>query len=431
MTHDLQTQTGSLSLPAAPIDALNNRRAPGRRLAAFSAAVSLLLLLTACAELASQFPATSTPAPREGPEGSVLRPVTWQELPGWNGVDIQSALPAFFKSCDTLAKRKPDAAFGPKPEMGTVGDWTGLCDQMRRIPAGDRTKQKYFLESRLQAYRVIGDDSGEGLITGYYEPELHGAWAPDHTYRVPIYSRPKDLLTVKLGDFGPELKDQTIAGRLVGDKFLPYHNRAAIDGGILAGRQLEILWVTSPIDAFFLHVQGSGKILLPDGAHVRVGYAGRNGRPYTAIGRELVRRKAIAREDVTLQSIRDWLKANPLSAGELMATNESYIFFRVVEGDGPIGAQGVPLTAGRSLAVDRRYVPLGAPVWLETHDPIDPKRPLRRLVVAQDTGSAIKGPVRGDLFFGFGAEAGAKAGRMKHPGRYYLLLPRKNTVPSG
>ncbi len=397
----------------------------------FLAAASLIILQSACTELLPQPSTTSGVAEPGRFEVISLQPVAWQDMPGWNGGDIAGALPAFVKSCDTLAKRKPEEAFGPRPDMGTVGDWLGLCEQMQRIPADDRIKLKYFMESRLQAYHVYGEDSGQGLITGYYEPELHGAWAPDDTYRTPIYSRPKDLLTIKLGDFGPDLKKQTIAGRLVGDQFIPYHDRAAIDGGVLAGRQLEILWVNSPIDAFFLHVQGSGKVLLPDGAHVRVGYAGRNGRPYTAIGRELVRRGAMPREDVTLQSIRAWLKANPQAAGELMATNESYIFFRVIEGAGPIGAQGVPLTAGRSLAVDRRYIPLGSLLWLETHDPLAPERPLRRLVIAQDTGSAIRGPVRGDLFFGFGDEAGAKAGRMKHSGRYYILLPRQGASPSG
>lgn len=405
---------------------------PGIRPGFLGAALSVLLLVSGCAELIPDFHAK--PETVTGPDAAdsmVLSPIAWNRVPGWNGANFQAALPVFYKSCDKLAARKPDDGFGGQPIMGTVADWRRICQQAKQIPAADRTKLKYFFETRLEAFIAGGDSGAEGLITGYYEPELRGSWTPSESFRYPIYSVPKDLISLRLGDFAPELGERTITGRLVGDRFLPYHDRAGIDAGALAGRQQEILWVDSAIDVFFLHVQGSGKVVMPDGSNVRVGFAGRNGWPYTAIGRELVRLRQLRREDVTLQSIRGWLQNNPLAAPQVMATNQSYIFFRVIEGAGPIGAQGLPLTPGRSVAVDRRFIPLGTMLWLDTHDPLAPARPLRRLVVAQDTGSAIKGVVRGDLFFGFGPEAGARAGRMKHPGRFYLLLPRQKAGPTG
>jgi membrane-bound lytic murein transglycosylase A len=204
----------------------------------------------------------------------------------------------------------------------------------------------------------------------------------------------------------------------------PYETRQEIDAGRLSGRDLELLWVDDPLDAFFLHIQGSGRVRLADGETVRVGYAGQNGQPYVAIGRLLAERGALRRDEVSLQSIRDWLAAHPAEAAEVLAANPSYVFFRLLEGDGPIGAHGVALTPGRSLAVDPSFVPLGVPVWLDTTDPLDERRPLRRLMMAQDTGGAIRGAIRGDVFWGAGEEAKARAGRMRSRGRYYLLLPR-------
>ena len=196
---------------------------------------------------------------------------------------------------------------------------------------------------------------------------------------------------------------------------------------MLSGKGLELVWVDDPVDAFFLQIQGSGLIRLPSGKILRVGYAGKNGQPYFAIGRDLVARGALTTENVSLQTIRAWLAANPAEAQAVMNKNQSYVFFRAITGAGPIGAQGVPLTAGHSLAVDRRYIPLGAPLWLDTADPLVPGAPLRRLVIAQDTGGAIKGVVRGDFFWGSGDRARNGAGKMKEPGRFYILLPRSGS----
>jgi membrane-bound lytic murein transglycosylase A len=229
----------------------------------------------------------------------------------------------------------------------------------------------------------------------------------------------------------PELKGKHISGRVAGDQLVPYHDRAAITTkAALAGQNLELFWTDDPVAAFFLEIQGSGQLVLPDGHRARVGYAGQNGRTYRAIGKDLVEAGAIPKEGVSLQAIRDWLRANPDAAAEMMSRNPSYVFFRelrgVAEGDGPLGAQGVPLTPGRSLAVDRRFLPLGVPLWLETVVPVmdGPDAEFRHLVIAQDTGGAIKGPVRGDLFWGAGPEAEHGAGHMQSRGGYFALLPR-------
>ncbi|HER27389.1 MAG TPA: murein transglycosylase, partial [Rhodospirillales bacterium] len=272
----------------------------------------------------------------------------------------------------------------------------------------------------------------EGLFTGYFEMQLQGSWIKTGAYTTPIYERPSDNLVAKLADFDQD-KTGSVVGKVRGRRFVPYDSRAQINNGALADRGQEILWVDSPVDAFFLHVQGSGRVIMADGSIVRLGFAGRNGRPYKSIGGELIRRGEMTRERTSMQSIRAWLRAHPGQASQLMETNGSYIFFRVVAGalkslpvdQGPVGAAGLALTPGRSLAVDRRFIPLGLPVWLDTTDPLNPGQPLRRLVVTQDTGSAIKGPVRGDLFWGFGEAAATRAGLMKQSGRYFLLLPKQ------
>jgi len=236
------------------------------------------------------------------------------------------------------------------------------------------------------------------------------------------------LINVDLGQFSEELQGKRIVGRLQGRRLTPYPERQGIVAGALAGRGLEIVYVDDPVDAFFLQIQGSGRVQLGDGEEMRLGYAGGNGRRYYAIGRELIKRGILSKENVSMQSIRAWLSANPLQGEEVMDLNASYIFFRELQGTGPIGALGVALTPGRSIAVDRRLIPLGIPVWLQaSHPAADPEqgdRPLHRLVLAQDTGGAIKGGVRGDIFWGHGPAAAAIAGRMKNAGQWFLLLPK-------
>jgi membrane-bound lytic murein transglycosylase A len=264
-------------------------------------------------------------------------------------------------------------------------------------------------------------------MTGYYEPIMRGATETDDAYRTPLYSRPPDL--VEQPAPGNALRRRY--GMMVDGRMQPYHDRAAIDTGALAGRGLELLWVDDPADAFFLHIQGSGRVVLPDGEIVRVGFAGHNGRGYVAIGRLLIERGEIPREQMSMQTIRAWLAAAGHDrATELLRGNPSYVFFRRVEGltpdQGPIGAMGVPLTPRRSIAVDRGFIPMGTPMWVTVRDPMARRDtpPAGQLVVAQDTGGAIRGPARTDFFWGWGAKAGERAGRMRDEAGVFLLLPR-------
>ncbi len=390
-------------------------------------------LLTGCEQLAAYLPPAVNepiigPAAKPADDGGTtisLIPIPFPQVSGWLADKHSAALPALLRSCAKLKPADAEKPFGKYSEMGRVKDWLALCRDAKLIRAGNDVEAKYFFETRFRAYSVTRGFNKQGLFTGYYEPQLDGAWKPGGRYTTPIYSRPRDLVSANLGSFDDKWKGSQIAGRLVGDAFVPYHNRAEIESGALTGRQLEVLWVADPVDAFFMHIQGSGRIRFADGTHIRLGYAGRNGRRYTPVGRELVAAGQMKLKDVTMPAIRDWMKQNPVAGQALMRKNQSFIFFRVLETDGPVGAQGVVLTPGRSIAVDRAYYPLGMPVWLATTDPgVKPAKPLRRLMIAQDTGSAIKGPIRGDFFWGYGGAAGDKAGRMKEQGRLYILLPR-------
>lgn len=382
-------------------------------------ALLLLAWLAACARL-----------PQE-PQRT-LTPVDFAELPGWEREDPRPALAAFLRGCRQILTWDAAAPMDPAgdPRFGTVGDWQRLCRLAERVELSTAADARQFLEDQLRPFRV-GDGRGhEGLFTGYFEPELEGALRPDQRFRYPLYRRPPELVEVDLGLFREDLRGRRIAGRVdEAGRLRPFPDRAAIEAGALAGRGLELLWVDDPIDLFFLHIQGSGRVRLPDGRRLRVVYAGQNGHPYRAIGRDLVAMGALAREEVSLLTIRAWLEAHPGEATALMQRNPSYVFFRLAgevrEGEGPPGSLGVPLTPARSIAVDRRYWPLGIPFFLDLPVPFpEGERPWRALVVAQDTGGAIRGPLRADIFWGAGERAAWIAGHMKQRGRMWVLLPR-------
>lgn len=359
-------------------------------------------------------------AAKKPPPRLTLTPVGFAELPGWHNDHVAAALSAFVKSCAVLDRKPGNAAVGP-PSLGmTAASWRAPCAAARQTPHTDIAARAFFTRT-FTPYLAGNNGAKEGLFTGYYEPLLHGARHESRRYRTPLLRRPPDLVTVDLGRFRPAWHGQRIDGRVVRGSLVPYPGRAAIERGALDTRRLALFWVDDPTDAFFLQVQGSGRIELPSGAEVQLGYSGQNGRPYVAIGRLLVERGALAADDVSLQSIRAWMDAHPVEAQALMDDDPSYVFFRVVPGDGPIGSEGAVLTAGRSLAVDPAFMPLGAPVYLDIDDD---GRMLRRLVVAQDTGGAIAGPVRGDVYWGLGPKAEARAGAMRAHGRYFLLLPK-------
>jgi peptidoglycan lytic transglycosylase A len=388
----------------------------------------LVLLLLALLALALWLFLRSRAPKPPIPDRLVLRPAVFSDLPGWGEDALEEALAAFRRSCARIAVLPAGEALGEAGLAGRATEWQEVCAAAILVPGRDRRTAWAFFERAFLPVAASNHGERSGLFTGYYEPTLHGSRKRGGRYTVPLYRRPPELVTVDLGLFRDEWKGRRIAGEISRGALVPYPDRAAIRAGALAGRGLELAWVDDPIDAFFLEIQGSGRIELAEGGAMRVGYAAQNGQPYFAVGRDLVERGALKPEEVSLQSIRAWLLAHPGEAPQVMARNRSYVFFEEQRGEGPLGAERVILTPGRSLAVDLQYLPLGIPVWLDGRAPAAregaPDRPLRRLLVAQDTGGAIRGPVRGDVFWGHGEEAAAVAGRMRHPGRIWLLLPR-------
>ena len=324
-------------------------------------------------------------------------------MPGWGEDALSQAIPPFLAGC------RP-AGYAP-----------ALCAEAAALPPGDDAAARAFFDRHFTLRAA-----GQGLMTGYYEPELRGAETPSPAYPAALRGRPADLVEVDLGRFAEDLKGRRTAGRVVEGRLVPYPDRAAIEAG--GSPAPVLLWAADPAEKFFLQIQGSGRVLLPDGRVRRLGYAAQNGQRYVPIGRLLADRGEIPREQVSMQSILAWLRAaGPERAAALMAENPSYVFFRESPADpeqGPRGSQGVPLTPLRSIAVDRTEIPLGRPVWIVTKHPAT-GAPIRRLVLAQDTGGAIKGPARADLFWGWGAEAGEAAGLMKEPAELFVLEPRQ------
>jgi membrane-bound lytic murein transglycosylase A len=338
-------------------------------------------------------------------------------LPGWASDRQSEAIPALRRSCEAISRLPPDRNEAPQ-RLGPA------CQALASLPDGDDAAARAFLERYFEPAPL-----GTGLLTGYYEPELNGSTASSSVFSTPLHARPPELVDVDLGTFNAEMRGRRVAGQVRDGRLVPYLDRAAIQAGALDGRGLELAWVDDPADAFFLQVQGSGRVRMLDGRVLRFGYAGTNGHAYYAIGRALVDRGVLTREQVSMQSIRAWMaQAGPQAAAELMARNPSYVFFRILPElppeDGPIGTLGVPLTPGRSLAVDRTAVPLGLPVWIMGRDPLT-GGPLVRLTVAQDTGGAVRGAARGDLFTGWGADAAERAGRMREEAGFFVLLPRE------
>lgn len=358
--------------------------------------------------------------------GARLEALAFADLDGWKADDHAAAFAAFRASC--AAFRAPPAEVGP-PSVPTLRDGLrNACVAADRLGTTQPSPlvARLFFEANFRPWRVIPDGRDGGFFTGYYEPEVAGALHPGDGFDVPVYARPADLVMAGSGPTpnsgGAMLRE--------GDALVPYHDRAAIEDGALAGRGLEIAWLKDPVDLFFMQIQGSARVRLPDGRVLRLNYDGYNGHPYLPVGRLLIARGLVAREEMSMARIRAFMEQDPEAGRLLRRENRSYVFFKALDlgGDaGAMGAQGVPLTAGRSLAVDRKLHTYGTPVFVEADLPLTAPGaadPFHRLMIAQDTGSAIVGPARADLYFGTGAEAGAVAGRIRHPGRFTLLAPR-------
>jgi len=380
-----------------------------------------LLFRHAVLALSAAIGVACTPLP-PGPAGlprATFEPVAFTALPGWADDAVVQAWTAFLAGCSALVARPATSAL-----------WREPCAAARVAAPRDSASVRAFFELHFNAYRALAPDGSDtGLATGYYEPLLDGSRLRSERYRYPLYAPPDDLLTVDLSEVYPQLEGARVRGRLDGRRVVPYWSRADIESGKarLAGN--ELVFVDDPLQAFFLEVQGSGRIRLAEGGVMRLGYADQNGRPYRSIGRVLVERGALRDEDATMQGIQAWARAHPDELPALLDENPSYVFFREVPPDpnarvdGPIGTLGVPLAAGRAIAVDARSIPLGAPVFLATTRP-GSDRPLRLLTLAQDTGGAIRGPLRVDLFWGSGEEAALQAGRMREPASLWLFWPK-------
>ncbi len=375
--------------------------------------LALLVALVGCAAAPPAPPVCPPCAEAEQPKPAAkpLQAAEWSELPGWENDDHAAVLELFRAQCATLAKRPL---------------WLSTCEAARNAKIGPGETARAWFEAHFRPWRLVNPDgTHEGLVTGYYEPLVRGSRTRKPPYLTPVFAPPADLIVVDLADIYPELKHMRLRGRIEGRRLIPYFSRAewAAEEEKRTGEAL--LWVDDPIDFFFLQIQGSGQVLLDDGGRVRIGYADQNGHPYRSIARWLIDRGELPADQASMQGIKAWAAANPQRLKELLDVNPSLVFFRELPagGSGPPGALGAPLTPGRSIAVDPRYTPLGAPVWLATTRP-NSKEPLVRLMLAQDTGGAIRGPVRADFYWGTGAAAGEEAGRMKQKGHLWALLPR-------
>jgi membrane-bound lytic murein transglycosylase A len=353
-----------------------------------------------------------------------LVPLGFDRLTGWSEDAAAAVLPAMLKSCNRITKLPVDRSIGFDGIGGTAADWYAPCAAAQRVTAGDHQAARTVFETWFQPWQVLADGSPDGLFTGYFEPEIKGSRQRQGRFSVPIHGKPSDLVTVDLGKFRPDLAGEQLVGRLDGSRLLPYPARVEIEAGAIDAKAPVVAWTDDAVDFAIMQIQGSGRVRLEDDSQLRLGVAGSNGHKFVGIGKVL-KDSGRLEGDTSMPAIRAWLKAHPAEGREMLGRNPRYIFYAVNLGDGPLGTEGVALTAERSLAVDPRHIPLGAPVWVETTDPKG--RPLRRLMVAQDTGAAIKGPVRGDVFWGSGEAAFEQAGRMKSRGRLTLLLPKART----
>ena len=362
-----------------------------------------------------------TPAPIKPLEAD------YASLPGWNSAEVTQSFLAFKRSCDVFSKQPLDKNVGSKAFPLKISDWHGACLAANRLQSKDNQPLKAFFERWFHPVYFSQGKPMDGTFTGYYLPVLQGSWTKTSKYQYPIYELPPDLLSIDLSQFNDSYGHKKIIGRVQGKRIVPYYNRESINQGVLSKKMRPLLWVSSRLDRFFLEIQGSGYVDFDDGARIMLGYAGQNGRSYTSIGRYLVEKGAFDKAKASMQAIRSFLTNHPEQMNKTLNQNQSFIFFKQLKKGLAVGAQGSFLTAGYSLAVDRQHIPLGVPMWLTTYYPQSykvSKHPFNRLMIAQDTGGAIKGRVRGDVFWGGEKNAAYVAGHMNSKGQYWILLPK-------
>jgi peptidoglycan lytic transglycosylase A len=417
-------------------EALTNVR--GRPYAAAFCVIAVLSLAPLVAFAARHSRSSPPPSSRMVPyprlswpleiSGSQYAPVAWADIPGWNDDDHLEAYKAFRTSCKSISAQPSMLPADPKALGGSLRD---PCRAARAADISDAAKARAFFEENFLPLRISRLGEGEGFVTGYYEPIIDGSRTQTDVYTVPVYRRPSNLFVRGKKQSDSSLPNKGEVFRKIGRrKLVPYYDRGQIEDGAIAGRGLEICWLKSQTDLLFSQIQGSARVRLEDGSTVRINYDAHNGYPYTAVGRVLIDRGIIPKEQMSMQKIREWMDQNPDGAKELRRQNRAYVFFREVQlsdKDEAVGAQGVPLTPGRSIAVDKALHVYGTPFFIEGELPIESeqsKTPFRRLMVAQDTGSAIVGPARADIYFGAGADAGRVSGRLRNNARFIILVPK-------
>lgn len=380
-----------------------------------NAVLGAILLLAACAELPPKpVPCPVCPPGKPPPETARYVEMAFEQLPGWPSASLDRSLRSFLAGC-------------PRP-----APLSRVCAYGAAVASGDEQAARVFFETNFVPYALVSSAGADtGLITGYYEPVIEGSRTQSERHRHPIFGVPDDLLVVDLAAVNPDVRNLRLRGRVEGRRIVPYFSRAEIDSKGSGFAAPVLAWTNDPVELFFLQIQGSGQVQLDNGERMRIGFADQNGHPYRSLGRYLIDRGELVLEQASMQGIKTWAAANPQKLREALNANPSYVFFRELPPvDGPIGALGVALTPEFSLAVDRRFVPLGAPVYLATTQPLS-EEALHRLMAAQDTGGAIRGVVRADFYWGTGPQAGAQAGRMRQQGRMWLLWPRGDAPPRG
>jgi len=356
-----------------------------------------------------------------------LRAATFAQLPGWETTDTKKSFLAFQTSCKAFLKQDPNKSVGSDYVDLQAKDWYPSCNAALKVNVNSIQETKTFFQTWFTPVEFFNRKPVHGLFTGYYMPLLHGSLKKTKEYNIPLYGLPTKLVTASLGEFDPKFGHRKIVGRYQRQKLIPFYTRAEINNGAIAKFTPVIAWLDSRVDRSFLEVEGSGVIELQDGSELVVGYAAQNGAPYTAIAKVLIDKGVMTRNNASMQHIRRYLGEHPDQIDPVLNQNKSFVFFQVLEQKAALGTQGVALTPGYSLAIDRKWVPMGAPVWLNTTRPdekTDQQKLFRRLMVAQDTGGAIKGMVRGDVYWGAGERATSIAGKMKNPGHYWLFIPK-------
>lgn len=357
-----------------------------------------------------------------------LKKTPYSQLKGWENVSLNQSLVAFRISCKTFLKQNPEKSVGTPDIAIQVKDWLPACNAAMVVNSHSEKAIKAFFQTWFTPIEFYKHKPIEGLFTGYYMPLLQGSLVKTEKYHVPIYGLPSNLITVDVGAFKPALNHTRLVGRIKGNKLVPFYTREEINNGAIDKEAPVLLWLTNPMDRVFLEIEGSGVVELENGKRVYLGYAGENGAPYMSVAGVLIKDGILTRDTASSEQIKEYLANHPEEIDRVLNQNKSFVFFNELKTQAALGAQGVALTPGYSLAVDRQWVPYGTPIWLNTTIPSqNTTTPLNRLMVAQDTGGAIKGAVRGDTYWGAGDKASYIANHMRAQGRYWLLLPRHIT----